>query len=170
MRYPPLDIVKLTAVMLFFLFATIGCTDTAQSVQNNEENNEQKKNKPASGYTDTLTISSAAAIFYNPGGLQLEKIRAVTDSMIFESMQHDCFYQQRNARLLLQKNWSQIKIIEAINVRYLLFQKPGSAVTIIDLDTQNDPCGIFFFDTKKDPHFVDMTNVETELGFYFTRQ
>ncbi len=167
MKYLPLDIIKTKVVVLFFLFAIIGCADTAQPVQNNKENKEQKKSKPASGYTDTLTISAAAAVFFSPGSLQLKKIRAVTDTMIFQSMQHDCFYQQRNARLLLQKKWLQIKIIEAINVRYLLFRRPDSAITIIDLDTQNDPCGIFFFDAKKEPHFVDMTNIETELGFYF---
>lgn len=153
----------IVATLLLAIFIGPSCADSSQY----SEKKNERKSKPASGYKDTLMISFTAAVFYSPGPIQLKELRSVTDSMIFESMQHDCFYQQRNARHLLQKKWLQIKIVDAINVRYLLFRRPDSAITIIDLDTQNDPCGIFLFDTKKEPLFVDMTNIETELGFYF---
>ena len=40
----------------------------------------------------------------------------------------------------------------------------------IDLNTQNDPCGILLFDGRQAPRLVDMTNIETELGFYFSKE
>lgn len=89
--------------------------------------------------------------------------------MVFESLQHDCFYQMRNARLVLQKYWPQIQIVETSKARYLLFIKADKSKTIIDLDSKNDICGIFLFDSKQDPELIDMMNVDTELGFYFKK-
>ena len=37
----------------------------------------------------------------------------------------------------------------------------------IDLNARNNICGMYLFDPKKDPEFVDMPNVDTFLGFYF---
>jgi hypothetical protein len=39
---------------------------------------------------------------------------------------------------------------------------------VIDLNTQNDPCGIFIFDGHKKAKLADMTNIDSELGFYFS--
>ncbi len=38
---------------------------------------------------------------------------------------------------------------------------------VIDLNAKNNICGLYLFDTKKDPEPVDMPNVDTFLGFYF---
>jgi len=42
-------------------------------------------------------------------------------------------------------------------------------VEVIDLNTKNDPCGLFVFNGQKPPLLVDMTNIDTDLGFYFSK-
>src|SRR6476469_3608947 len=74
--------------------------------------------KPGSTYPDTLEITTASAIFYQPDSIHLEKIRTVTDERIFKGSMHEFFYQQRNAHLFLKEYWPKLKIIEAKNIRY----------------------------------------------------
>lgn len=135
------------------------------------EKSKATKNKPGSSYSDTIKINTPAAVFFNPDSLQLEKIKGITDKGIFESTMHDCFFQMRNSRVILKQYYSHIKIIDVKEARYLLFEKSGEKKekVYIDLNSQNDPCGIIIFDGTKDPRLVDMTNIETELGFYFTK-
>jgi hypothetical protein len=38
------------------------------------------------------------------------------------------------------------------------------------LNDKNDPFGIFLFDGVQSPRLVDMTNIESELGFYFSKK
>ena len=57
--------------------------------------------------------------------------------------------------------------MEARNVRYLLFIKANGSAEIIDLDTKDDPYGLFVFDTRKKPDQLELTNGESEIGFYF---
>ena len=127
------------------------------------------QHKPSSSFSDTFTIDFYAAVFYNPDALQLEKIKAITDTMIFESNMHDCFYQMKNARNVLTKYYPKVKLIEVKNARYLLFKKQDGTDFYIDLNTKDDACGIFLFDGIKTPVMVDMTNIDSELGFYFTK-
>src|SRR6185503_7639663 len=116
--------------------------------------------KPASGFNDTLVITMKAAVFYNPDSLQLEKIKSVSKKMIFDNDVHDCFYQMRNARMVLKTYWPQVHIIEASAVRYLLFIRKGIPSACIDLDSRNEMCGIYLFDPVKDPQFIDMMNID----------
>lgn len=125
--------------------------------------------KPPSSFEDTLAITFPSAVFYNPDSLQLEKIKSINNKMIFESLTHDCFFQMRNARMVLKKYWPHIHIIETSKARYLLFIKADGSKTVIDLNAKNDICGIFIFDRLKDPELIDMMNVDTELGFYFKK-
>lgn len=125
--------------------------------------------KPPSSYNDTLTIDFPSAVFYNPDSLQLEKMRAVTDSGIIESQLHECYYLMRNSRLSLQSNWPETRIIETKNTRYLLFKNIDGELELIDLDTWNDPCGIFLFDGRKKARLADMANIDSELAFYFEK-
>ena len=89
--------------------------------------------------------------------------------MIFESTVHDCFYQMRNARNSLKKNWPEIKMVDVKNARWILLRLLDGTIEYIDLDTLNDPCGILLFDGHKKSRLVDMMNIDTELGFYFTK-
>ena len=82
---------------------------------------------------------------------------------------HDCHYQMQNARIVLKKYWPQLHIVEATKARYILFVKTDETKICIDLNDKNDICGLFLFDTKKNPVLVDMPNIDTELGFYFSK-
>ena len=89
--------------------------------------------------------------------------------MIFESSIHDCFYQMKYSRNVLQRSWPEIKIVEIRNVRFVLFIFKNGNKECIDLNTKNDPCGIILFDGNKQAKLADMTNIDSELGFYFSK-
>lgn len=127
------------------------------------------RHKPPSSFNDTISIDFPSALFYNPDSLQLEKMRAITDSGIMESQLHECYYLIRNSRLSLQSNWPEIRIIEIKNTRFLLFKNINGEREYIDLDTCNDPCGIFLFDGRKKARLADMANIDSELAFYFEK-
>jgi hypothetical protein len=127
------------------------------------------RKKPPSSLNDTVFIHSRSAVFYHPDSLQLIKIKKVNEKMIYESLMHDCFYQMRNARLVIQRYWAGIQIIDVSEARWLNFIKSGGSKRIIDLDTINDVCGIYLFDPARDPERIDMMNIDTELGFYFKK-
>lgn len=125
--------------------------------------------KPKSSFTDTVKIFSPAAVFYSPDSLQLEKIKVITEPSVFESTVHDCFYQARNSRIVLEKYYPGIPVIEVKNARYLQWVYADGKQDYFDLDEQGDPCGIIIFDGHQSPRVVDMMNIETELGFYFSK-
>jgi hypothetical protein len=164
---------KCWSLGLFFIVTlTLSCSDSSRQTGktgNNIANDKRPKNKPAGSYPDTITVNAPSAVFYNPDSLQWEKIKAITDIMIFESTVHDCFYQMRNARNSLKKNWPQVKLVEVSNARWIRFRLLNGTSEYIDLDTLNDPCGILLFDGHKKARLVDMMNIDTELGFYFTQ-
>ena len=159
-------------VILFLLFQglMISCTNSDQTTgheKNITEKNKISHRKPPSGYSDTLKISSLAAVFYTPDSLQWQQLKLVNDTMTYSSFEHDCFYQMRNARHVITQQFPNVKIIEVRKIRYLSFELFNGAIQLIDLDAVADPCGIFLFDTHKKPHPADMTNIDTELSFYF---
>jgi hypothetical protein len=123
--------------------------------------------KPLSGYTDTLIINRSAAIFFNVDSVQLAAIKTMLSNRNYENDVHDCFYQMRNARIVLAKSWPQVPIQEAVKIRYLLFIKKDNNKTLIDIDSRNDMCGIYLFNAVKEPEWVDMTNIDTALEQYF---
>jgi len=118
---------------------------------------------------DTMQIDFPAAVFYVPDSLQLKKIKELTDSTIFEGAMHEYFFQMKNARMSINRDWPRLKIIEATNVRFILFHGKDSDSTFIDLNTRNDSHGLILFYPGKKPHFADMMNIDTELGYYFKK-
>lgn len=158
-------LVNLVLIILF-----LSCSDTGENskaVQIINTKQDSIKRKPPSSFSDTIAIDFPAAVFYSPDSLQLEKIRAVTDSGIFESVMHDCFYQMSYSRNVLKKNWPNSKMVEVRNARFLLFRSADGSKEYADLDTRNDACGIFLFNGRKKAQLVDMTNFDSEAGFYF---
>jgi hypothetical protein len=162
---------KAIFVYCMLTLTCIACRDTKNALVVKEEPFVKQiiyeRRKPASGFTDTLTINSPAAVFFAPDSLQWKKLKQMTDTMVYASFEHDCFYQMRNAQKVLKQYYPGIKIIEAANVRYLLFLMTNGSTACTDLDSVSDPCGIFLFTSQKKPHPADMMNIETELGFYF---
>src|SRR5947208_1290690 len=101
----------------------LSCADgrqTKPSVNTDSKKNEVKSKPPAT-YQDTLTITDSAAVFYNPDSLQLEKIKLVTDAGAFESKMHEFYFLRKTAKAIITQHFSWLKMIEAKNVRYLLF-------------------------------------------------
>lgn len=125
--------------------------------------------KPPAHTTDTLLINFSAAIFYNPDSLQLEEIKSITKPGVYDAMMHEYFYQMRNARMSIKRGYPELKIIEAKNIRFLLFRGKTDDAEYIDLNSKNDPYGLFLFQPGKKPHFADMMNIDTELGFYYNK-
>lgn len=123
--------------------------------------------KPPSSYFDSLLIQNAAAIFYEPDSLQLLTIKSITDASIFDGSMHEYYYQQRNARIILNSNWNKLPIILCKNFRYLVFKDKKKDDYIIDLDSFNDAYGIFLYKPGKLPELVDMTNFEDALNRYY---
>lgn len=155
--------------LLSFLLS-LSCSDSSRKskpAENNIENKNTPAIKPPSSYSDTFKINSAAAVFCSPDSLQLEKIKSVTDARIFEGSMHEYFYLVRNAHLVIKKYFPKLKIIEAKNVRYLLFTRAANKPDCIDLDKKYDPYGLFLFDGQTPSGLLDMSNIETEIGLYF---
>lgn len=162
---------SLSLIFILAVMLNLSCSDSAKPANqhyNDTENNKPEKSKPPSSYSDTIKINSPAAVFFNPDSLQLEKIKTITEPAIFESQTHEFFYQMRNSRIVLQKYYPHIKIIEVKNVRYLQFIHQDGKELYYDLNDQNDPFGVFLFDGRKSPALADMTNIDSELGFYFS--
>ncbi len=160
----------IVSVLVWQLFTTSACNNNDYKKTEikpvNAELNKNYKPKPPATYSDTLIINFPAAVFYHPDSLQLLKIKAQTDSMVFDGNMHDFFYQMRNARMVIQKTWPALKITEAKNCRYILFIKKDNSTECVDLDTKTDACGLLIFNQKKPALTVDMMNVETEVSFY----
>lgn len=123
--------------------------------------------KPGSSFSDTLVIDFPATVFYRPDSLQLEKIRKVTDPAAFDGMMHEYEYLVKNARRVIKKTIPEVKIIDAQNVRYLVFLKDDQTAQTVDLDTKGEPFGLVLFNRKKAPVSADMANIETAVSFYF---
>jgi hypothetical protein len=157
------------SVLTCQLFIASACNNEDKKIETKPVATEVNKNykpKPPATYSDTLIINFPAAVFYHPDSLQLLKIKAQTDSMVFDGNMHEFFYQMRNARLVIQKTWPGLKITEAKNCRYILFIKKDNTSECVDLDTRSDAYGLFVFNRKKHPLLIDMMNVETEVSFY----
>ena len=163
------------ACSIFIIFlVTSSCSENSKNNNNKQEEQSAKTKppiikKPGSSFNDTISVSVKAAVFYSPDSLQMDKIKGVNEKAIFDMLTHDCHYQMQNARIVLTKYWPQLHVVEATKARYILFVKKNGSKIWIDLNNKNDICGLFLFDTKKDPVLVDMPNIDTELGFYFSK-
>jgi hypothetical protein len=162
-------LVFLSYLLVISIYSCTNSTVKEKVEKDDGKANKQVLSKPPATYQDTLKIDLTAAVFYSHDTLQLQRIKEITPEKVFESQVHEYFYQMRNARMVLKKNWPGINIIEAKNVRYLLFKKSNSETICVDLN-KNDPYGLFLFNGSKDPHPADMMNIDSELPFYFTAE
>lgn len=162
--------ILLTYTLLISLFI-FSCNDEpALENKNNTQGLRQPVlTKPVASFQDTLRVDFPAAIFYQPDSLQLEKIRTITDPSVYDATMHEYFFQMKNARRSIIRDWPELRIVEAKNIRFLFFRGKGDDSSYIDLDTSNDPYGLFLFHPSKKPHVADMMNIDTELGFYFKK-
>lgn len=165
----PLSLCRMTAFLLFIYSCSAPAKKNEQQGKKITATKPPIIKKPASSFEDTLIIDRVSAVFYTPDSMQMIKIKAVNEKAIFEMIEHDCYYQMRNARMVLKQYWPQVSIIETSKARYLQFVKEDKSNVFIDLNDKNDICGVFLFDKKKKPVLIDMPNVDTDLGFYFKK-
>jgi hypothetical protein len=152
---------------LFFLLAAMSCNTVTIHQEDSKTHADKEKKKPGSSFADTMRITGDAAVFFNPDSLQLKKIQEITEPGIFQSTMHEFFYQQKNAHNFLKNQWPNLKVIEAKNIRYVLFREKNWDNVLIDLDQVQDACGLIIFHPSKTPLHVDMMNVETQVSEYF---
>ena len=124
-------------------------------------------NKPGASFSDSIYIKEATVIFYYPDSLQDSRIKAITEPAIYNSTLHEMFYQMRNAKIVIEKIYPKLKVIEVANSRFLLIQKKDGGKQIIDLNKYNDARGLILCNGIKEPQLADMTNIESELYRYF---
>jgi len=162
---------KISAYLIIFLLVFLfSCVDREEKKKFDTKTKEvTATNKVPSSYSDTIKIRFAAAVFYYPDSMQLEKMRASMDSMIFKSTDHECYYLMKNAKTSLKVNWPKVRIFDASKARYLLFIKEDKSQICIDLNTKKDMCGLLLFNQVKDPLEADMANIDTALDFYFLK-
>ncbi|RYG54829.1 MAG: hypothetical protein EOO01_00350 [Chitinophagaceae bacterium] len=129
----------------------------------------QQIKKTESAYGDTIRIESNAAVFYQADSLRMEVIKRDFAKNAIESMNHECLYQTSNAKEVIRKYGHGIKVISAPGARYLEFVKRNGNISVIDLETRRELCGVLLFNRINDPSPADMMNIETEVGFYFTQ-
>jgi hypothetical protein len=161
-------------ISLHIYLLAMSCRDGSSQNGYDQKKTESTKRdirkKPASSFQDSLLIESRSVVFFEPDSLQMEKIKSVNEKMIFESLTHDCFYQMQNARKVLEMNWKGMQVMLASKIRWLVFRKSNGADSIIDLNNINNICGIYLFDPQKNPVQIDMTNIDTQLDFYFRKK
>ena len=158
--------------LLLVFLNHVSCSNSPQNQTTESKKVDQKdavSRKIPCSFSDTLAIFQTAVVFYYPDSLQLEKTRWASNKGVYEANVHEFFYLMRNARMAITKNYPLLRIIEAKNVRYLLFVKADKSRTCIDLDTKYDLYGLFAFDSKKTPQLLDLANIDTELGFYYSQ-
>ena len=164
---------KLFAIYIVSVLSiTVSCSSNSShdgKEKNSTSPKQQVHTKPPSTFPDTMQIDFPAAVFYHPDSLQLEKIKALTDPAIFDATMHEYFFQMKNSRMSINRDWPRLKIVEAKNFRFILFQGKSNDSTYLDLNTRNDSHGLILFHPGKKPHFADMMNIDTELGYYFKK-
>jgi hypothetical protein len=127
--------------------------------------------KPGSSFRDTLFISdSPVVVFYNPDKAQLDSFKLITTSSVFQSRTHEFFFQQRNAKIILKRDWQKLKKVESEKARYIVFKSHNSKkIHVVDLNVLEDISGMILWDGRNKPHPIDMMSVETELSYYFIK-
>jgi hypothetical protein len=168
--------IKRSVLSLFLLYITMllaSCGEKPHSTIKTDDPGQAsqpvKYKKPAASFNDSILIDTRSAVFFNPDKGQLDRIKKIVSPGIFESNTHDCFYQMRNARMVIKKHWPAVRVIETDRARYLIFIKENKTTTCIDLNSKGDICGLFLFDQMKEPELADMMNIYTALEFYFKK-
>ncbi|MGE5520117.1 MAG: hypothetical protein ACM3VS_09355 [Candidatus Dadabacteria bacterium] len=160
--------VRQKSSLILLIIVVFACSSKKQSATIEPIKHTQKHvEKPGSTYQDTLFVSTAAAIFYKPDSIQLQKLKAAEDDQVFKGSMHEFFYMVRNAHIFLKQNWPRLKVVESANIRYLGFLEDKKIVKVIDLDKEQDPIGMFVYDGHKNPLLIDMTNIDTQVPDYF---
>ena len=143
---------------------TVNQTSKLVAMKNQET---PKFNKIPSSNSDTLFIMEPTAVFYQPDAIQFEKIKGSMAPAAFQSQTHEFHFQARNAKIVIKRDWPNLKIKEHQQCRFIKFTKKEGDTQVVDLNKFIDFSGIVLFGDKKTPRQIDMMNIETELYYYY---
>lgn len=155
------------SISLVLVFFIIACNQNGKNSKLEAKNSRIINHKPKSTVSDSMVILGRAAVFYYPDSIQLNKIKSITDPQIADGTMHELQFQIKYSKKIIRSNWRELNILDARNVRFLVFKKDTGNQIIIDLDTFDDPYGLFVFNGNKAPVWIDMTNLEQGLHYYF---
>lgn len=121
-------------------------------------------------YSDTFSVTEPAAIFFYSDSLQLQYFKQNSTHNVFEATIHESESQINNAKLVLNKFWTHIKVIELKKYKFILCKKTDGSQVCLNLDKFNELSGLFLFDPESDPLLIDMMNIDSELDYYFNKK
>ncbi|HRG67939.1 MAG TPA: hypothetical protein PLS73_03780 [Saprospiraceae bacterium] len=147
----------------------IACDSKSKNTSNENLTEKPIYHKPQSNFSDSLIIKGVAAVFYYPDSAQLKAIKSITDPKILDGTLHELEYQFKYSHKIIKANWKELTIIEAQNVRFLVFKNEKGKDHTIDLNSYDDPYGLFVYNGKKLPILIDMTNLEQGLYYYLKK-
>lgn len=122
---------------------------------------------PGGAPPDTLVVDTRAVVFFRQDSVRMEWNKAALNDRLFESLTHDCYFETRYVRSVIQRERPALPVVNVSANRWLVFKKKDGGRKAIDLHAINDICGVFLFDGIKDPIRADMPNIETQWWFYF---
>lgn len=157
------SVLLIFSLIVCFLFS---CNQKSERSKIEANTNKPIKHKPQSNFLDSLEITGPTAVFYYPDSIQLETIKSITDSQILDGTLHELQFQIKYSKKVIRTNWSELNIVDAQDVRFIVFKQDTSILNIVDLDAYDDPYGLFVFNGKKQSVWIDMTNLEQGLHYY----
>jgi hypothetical protein len=114
---------------------------------------------------DTLLINSRSAIsvLLDSAGLEKRK-KKYGDTAYYVGGDDDMYYSYIADSVLNKKG---LKIVEALNYKYLKFIQNNGSTTLIRIDTLTQLYNLFLFDPSKAPHITDITAIEDEYNKFY---
>ena len=138
-------------------FDTTQATDTTQQ--------SETKIKKAVITSDTLTIDTKSAVFFQPDSLQIKKRMQEVGEKDFRAGMDDYIYSINTSAEYLEKQG--LTVVDAKGKKILKFITEDKKFHLIKLDTLQELWGMYLFDPTKKPYYADMTMIEDDYKNYF---
>ncbi len=115
--------------------------------------------------SDTLIVDKKSSIFFTLDTTEINKLKSETIEEDFYVGADDAMYYLSVARTFVDS----VKLfrIEQSNKKFIKFVKLDKTQSVIKISQLNSLCGVYFFDPKKEPKFIDLTIVDEEYKKYF---
>lgn len=117
--------------------------------------------------SDTLVINYKSAVAYQPDSLAIENRMKGTNEAEFRMGMDDYLYSMHESWEYLES--TGLKVIDAKDKRYILFQLSNGTSQLIKLDTLDELWGIYLFDPAKPPLLADISFIEPDFESYFKK-
>jgi hypothetical protein len=155
---------RLIPFLMIAMIVTASCRDANQRHPSTSPA-PKKKTEPPTPHSDTLTVQTRAAVFYDPDSSQIIKRKKEIGEQNFQIGLDDYAYYIDESITFLKEN--QIPVLETKDKKFIRFIRSNGDVYIIKKDTLVDLWGIFLFDPSKEPYKADETDMESEYKKYF---